>query len=488
MRSMWDFINECLEIHLTSFIEEWNGDKFEYGEILYKVEKQASKYDFRTFEGLKCVVACRHNLETLKSLCLCWKVKMVAIPISLHYGLEQCQNVVKVVQPDCIITDDVSVSLGKNIPTYTFNSFGSHRINNEKDCELNNIELMMCTSGTTGMPKASKLTGDAIINNVHAISEYFTIDSSDRILVCRPLYHCAVMVGEVLISLYRGTNITFYSEGYNPLTVGRILNRENITVMCGTPTIFKGVSNCMKHNRKSGKLRIIALSGEYLLQKYVKDIREIFCCAKIFNVYGLTEAGPRVTYLPWEKFEEMPQSVGIPLKNVSIKIVDDEGSKMEKGKIGKIWIDTPCVMNGYYRNQEKTNEHLHGKWLDTGDVGYLNDEGYLFVIGRSDDMIIRAGVNLYPKEVERKILEANGIKEAMVYGGLVDGVEQIFADVIMEKGCENMKLINIKTLISEKLPNYMMPTCVNKVQDFPRNASGKIIRPLRKMRNTDYNM
>ena len=214
-------------------------------------------------------------------------------------------------------------------------------------------------------------------------------------------------------------------------------------------------------------------------------------------MYGLTEAGPRVSYLDPELFKTVPQAVGIPLNGVELTIakeknegeqlyqtysvLDDSYIEAANSEVGRIWISTPYRMVGYYKQEERTKERIHNKWFDTGDVGYIKD-GLLYVVGRSDDMIIKSGVNIYPREIESKLLELEEIKEALAYGVIVDGVEQIATDVILEKGCNDLELIKVKEIISKQLPGYLIPSIVNIVKDFKRNGSGKVIRPAKQIR------
>ena len=148
---------------------------------------------------------------------------------------------------------------------------------------------------------------------------------------------------------------------------------------------------------------------------------------------------------------------------------------MANKEIGRIWIKTPYLMKGYYKNELKTKERKYGDWFDTGDVGYIDNE-YLYVVGRSDDMIIKGGLNIYPRDIENCILGIDDVKEVLVYGVIIDNVEQICADVILSDR-DNQDILALRKKIANKVEGYMMPHIVNIVEDFKRNASGKIVRP-----------
>lgn len=466
-----------------AIIEEYNGARYSYLEMVSLINAYAAKVDRLSYKGRRCIIVSRQSIEDLKALMFCWNLGMIAVPMSLHYGVDRCQKIINVIQPDLILSDDEGIELTTDAKIYTLDTIPSKFFNSS--CEnIPDVELMMCTSGTTGMPKAGMFTGIAIKTNVKAISEYFPITNKDTILISRPLYHCAVLVGELLTAIYNGTNILFYSKDYNPIVLSRILGKIDITVMCGTPTILKGIADCFRHQKKEGELKLIALSGEFLLPEYARNIAESFKEAKIFNVYGLTEAGPRVSYLESNRFCSIPQSVGVALNGVEYKIVKEDLSQSKPcsdakaGEIGRIWVKTPCLMVGYYKDEIKTKERMHHQWFDTGDVGYI-DEGFLYVVGRSDDMIIISGVNIYPKEIECKILELAEVKEVLAYGILVDNMEQIAVDVILNEANKELGALKLKELILKQVEGYMMPRRVNIVHDFKRNASGKVIRPVK---------
>lgn len=481
MAVMWDFIKKQLLKNKNSYIAEYDGKKYTFQNLYQEIESVGNQKECSRLLRAKCVILCEKSIEAVKALFFCWKTNMIAIPLSLQYGESQCDSVIELTQPDYIITDNESICEKYNNAFIIGDSMQFSKCINE-DADLRDIELIMCTSGTTGTPKASMLSGIAIKTNVNSIAEYFTVDKSDLFLISRPIYHCAVLVGELLLSIFVGANILLYSEGFNPMFLSNILCKEGVTVMCGTPSLFKGLSDYLVHKNKSGKLRTIALSGEYLLKEYANSIKVSFPEAKVFNVYGLTEAGPRVSYLSWHLFEQNSQSVGKPLSGVRIKIVDEYGSEKNNNDVGNVWINTPSIMKGYYKNIKETQNRFHGKWFDTKDVGFVDEQGYLYIVGRSDDMIIKSGINIYPQEIEKKISTLSEVKSVMAYSVLDYGIEQIIVEVILNDEYKSITSNELTKKFSEILPGYMMPKFVKIVTKFPRNATGKKIRPIKKVR------
>ena len=480
---MWEFVKTNLIKNASAIIKENNCNKsYTYIEIFHEIQYWSEEIRGLTLKGAKCAILCSCNIETIKALFFCWNMEMIAVPLAMHYGIEHCAKIINIVQPDIILTDDLRLceEYDKEKCVVLDNLKSLFALNIKEEEELRNVEIMMCTSGTTGYPKAIKFSAEAIQNNIVAISKYFPLTSKDTILICRPIYHCAVLVGELLLAIFVGANIELYSGGFNPLVITNILMQEEISVLCGTPTIFKGLASCIKHRNAENNIKTIALSGEYLLPAHAKDIREAFPLAKIFNVYGLTEAGPRVSFLPYELFDKNPSSVGQPLSGVDIKIVNENG--YDVATIGEVWVRTKSIMSGYYKEAEKTLEKFHDGWFATGDLGTLDKNNYLYILGRSDDMIIKAGMNIYPQEIEKKIIQIPEIKEVLVYGKIENGIERIIAEVILNDCYKETTGLDIMEKVSQILPDYMMPAKVIIVDQLQKNASGKVLRPSKKAR------
>lgn len=342
---------------------------------------------------------------------------------------------------------------------------------------LSNVALIMCTSGTTGKPKGAMITKEGLKQNVKAIASYFSINDSDTILIARPLYHCAVLTGEFLVSLFRGSSILLFDSIYNPINIISHSIEQKVTTFCGTPTLLNHIAQLVKRSNKKVSIKKITISGECLNASIAKNIRNAFPEAEIYNVYGLTEASPRVSYLPCNEFDSCQGSVGIPINGVKIKIVDIKtGSDLPSNSHGVVMVLSPSLMKGYYRNDYLTTKVIKDKWLNTHDIGYKDDNGYLYILSRMDDMIIKAGMNIYPKEIENIIGSLPEILDCVVYGehGILG--EIIIIDIVM---CDKYEKCDVKTIMSkfkEVLPPYLMPSRVNIVKSIPKNASGKIMR------------
>jgi len=195
-----------------------------------------------------------------------------------------------------------------------------------------------------------------------------------------------------------------------------------------------------------------------------------------YFVYGLTEAAPRVSFLAPRLFGQKDNCAGSPLKSIELGIIGQDGRPVPEGQIGQVVVKGPNVFLGYYRNDEQTARRLRDGWLLTGDMGYVADDGLLHIAGRLDDMIIRAGLNIYPYEIESKLLESDDIREVAVWGEPDPKFGQrIVAEVVLHEG-DNRSIQDVHRLCLRLLEPYQLPDRIHIKNQLARNATGKIVR------------
>lgn len=386
------------------------------------------------------------DLDTAKALLACLYAHKTAVILSKRYGERHIKRIIETVKLSYLITE-----------------YGVKKIaeTQQESEDLSDVAVIMCTSGTTGKPKGAMITYENLITNLIDISKYFSINDSDHILIARPLYHCAVLTGEFLISLLKGLRISFVGEGFAPAKILTKAKNSDVSVLCGTPTLLYHLSKINLKYKKPLILKCVVVSGECMTQTVASVTRSAFPNTQIYNVYGLTEASPRISYLPPTEFDDNPTSVGFPLDSLTVKLIDNE--LLVKGK---------SVMKGYYDNPDLTSLIKQDGWLHTGDVAEIDKQGRIYIKCRKDNMIIRAGMNIYPQEIESALKEDENIKEVLAYG---------------IKGETNSEKINIKvvtalskseiySICKQKLPSYELPDAIEIVEQIPKNASGKVIR------------
>ena len=396
-------------------------------------------------------VLCKSELNTCLGILSCIAAGAAAVPLSARYGDAHTERIIKQIGLSHIITD-FSGELGvKEIDP----------VKPETE-DLSDVALIMCTSGTTGTPKGAMITHENLITNLLDIERYFAVDLTDKILIARPLYHCAVLTGELLISLCRGLDICFDNGEFSPVRLLREITEKKVTVLGGTPTLFYHLCRTAIRGKEPLPLKTVAVSGECMTETTEKVMREALPDANIYNVYGLTEASPRVSALPPEQFDEHPLSIGFPLQNVEAKI--QNGELLVRGK---------TVMKGYYNDPAQTAKAISSGWLHTGDGAMMDGAGRITVKGRLDNMIIRAGMNIFPQEIESVLKADPRVTDALVYGEQ-NSVTQRLCVKIAANGLSRAELMAI---CRERLPAYEIPDAVEIVDALPRNASGKLLRP-----------
>ena len=204
-----------------------------------------------------------------------------------------------------------------------------------------------------------------------------------------------------------------------------------------------------------------------------KQISNAFADAEIYHVYGLTEASPRVSYLPPALFNGNEDYVGIPLNSVDVKIINCDGEIAQIDEEGILWVNGGNIMQGYYNAPEQTAKVLKQGWLCTGDIAVINSDGLLKIKGRSDDLIIRAGMNIYPQEIESTLKNDSRVREALAYkiDKSKSGVQ-----IGLKVSGDFYSVDEVRKLCAQVLPSFQMPTVIELLDELAKNGSGKIIR------------
>lgn len=422
----------------------------------------------------KCVILCKAQMNTAIAILGCWKAGLIVVPVACGYGKIHYDKIISAVSPDVLIVDDEELSNGYNIPSYNIQSgiMSGSAIPDCKDLELNDVCAIMYTSGTTGTPKGVMLTECGLKENVIAIAKYFSFTDKDTILIARPLYHSAVLTGELLVAMHHGANIVFFDGGYEPHQLAERIG-SGITVIGGTPTLLQHIAQIITRRNIKTELKYISISGECLSKKVAHNIHAAFPTANFFHVYGLTEASPRVAYLPPELFINCPESVGIPICDVKIKIVKEDGNVAPRLTEGRLFVTGPSIMKGYYMDSQSTERILNSGWLDTGDIAYMNERNMLFIKGRADDMIIKAGMNIYPREIEDALMENNMFRAVLVYKIISSDGQRIGLKVILRN---QVSIREIASYCKDVLPRYALPDEIEIVDSFETGPSGKTVR------------
>ncbi len=341
---------------------------------------------------------------------------------------------------------------------------------------LDDVAVMIYTSGTTGKPKGVMLTYRNIFSNLINIEKVVPLSHRDRFIVYLPMFHTFTLTATVLLPLYFGSPIVVIKS---ILPFSNILKQtllKRVTIFMGVPEVFNALSKAklpwyfMWFNR----LRAFVSGAAPLPESTLKRMKEKFPKVPLLEGYGLTEASPVVSINRMEK--QKPLSVGPPLPDYQVKIVDDELVELKTGQIGEIIVKGDNVMKGYYKNETATEETVINGWLLTGDMGYVDEDGYIYIVDRKKDLIISKGINIYPREIEEVLMAHPSIEEAAVVGKKDETHGEIPVAFIKLKEDKTLSEKEVRNYLKERLANYKIPKSYYFVEDLPRNATGKVLK------------
>jgi long-chain acyl-CoA synthetase len=480
--NLWSELESAFKSNaLRPSVSDEEGNSLSYEELLHIVQGLAMHLRAQVQRKSRICVLNSHSYYDAIGILGVLAADCVGVPMSLNYGESNCCRIMQRAEPSILLTninplpDSMQeVIREKKILVLPVETGGEYPFV-EPASQMSDLALLMFTSGTTGTPKGAMLSHSNLLCNLKDIAAYFTLAPDDHFLIARPLYHAAVMTGEFLHALMHGSRITFYNEAFSPKRLLTFLEASRCSVMCATPTLFYHLA-INKRKTELPSLRKITVSGECLLPQVAEKLISAFSSVEFLNVYGLTEASPRVSHLDPEFFIKKVGSVGIPLNSVKVKIVNEEGTEMLNGEIGELLVRGPNVMMGYWKDEDLSAKKIVNGWLHTGDLARLDEGGFIYIIGRKDYMIIRAGVNIYPQEIENSLLKNDSIKEIMIWGepDPISG-QRICAALVPHEGVK-LTVKEFMLICRNCLEPYKWPDEVMIMDALPRNASGKLMR------------
>lgn len=340
------------------------------------------------------------------------------------------------------------------------------------------LALLQYTGGTTGHPKGVMLTHYNLVANV-TMSEAWLYKSKGKqqtVLAVLPFFHVYGMTTVMNFAVMQGSKMILMPK-FDINSVLKTITKQRPTLFPGAPTIYIGLLNHPDIERYDLSSIDACLSGSAALPKEVQEKFENITGGKLVEGYGLTETSP-VTHanLVWGK--RVNGSIGIPWPDTDAKIfrLEEEMVEAEIGEIGEIAVKGPQVMQGYWNNPEETEKVLKDGWFLTGDIGYMDEDGYFYIVDRKKDMIIASGFNIYPREIEEVLYEHEAIQEAVV-AGIPDPYrgETVKAYVVLKEGYQ-ISEEELDAFCKKNLATFKVPKVYEFRKELPKTAIGKILR------------
>ena len=361
--------------------------------------------------------------------------------------------------------------------------------------------VIFYTSGTTGKPKGAISTHRSMIANLQntvynamagamlsanpsSTSTTSSTSSSSSTsqssgLLTSPLFHVSGCHSNLVVGLMGGLKLVIPVGKFEPEKVMQLIQDERITVWATVPTmVWRVVEHPARSNYDLSSVTQIAYGGSPSAAELQRMIQATFPSVKTMgNAYGLTESSSVATVNSGQDFLDKPDSVGRAMPVIDIRIADPAGDAQPAGETGEVWIKGPTIMPGYWGKPEETAETVTDGWLHTGDVGYLDGEGFLFITDRAKDMIIRGGENIYCVEIENRLVEHPGVLDAAVIGVPHPTLgEEVKAVVQVELG-STLTAAEVRAWVADVLADFKVPAYVEMTTEkLPRNASGKLLK------------
>jgi fatty-acyl-CoA synthase len=335
---------------------------------------------------------------------------------------------------------------------------------------------IMYTSGTESRPKGALLTSRALIANYVSCIVDGDMEEGDIELHCLPLYHCAQLDCLLTVDLYLGAT-SILLRAPDPAAMLEAVEAERVTKLFCPPTVWISL---LRHpdfeKRDLSSLTKGYYGASIMPTAIIEELLRRLPGIRLWNFYGQTEMAPVATVLkPHDQLRKLG-SAGLPAINVETRIVDDEDQDVPAGVVGEIVHRSPQAMLGYYNDEAKTAEAFRGGWFHSGDLGRMDEDGYLYVIDRKKDMIKTGGENVASREIEEVLFAHPQVAEAAVFGVPHERWIEAVTAVVVARSGETLDLTSLEAHCREQLASYKRPKTIVVVDALPKNASGKILK------------
>lgn len=442
---------------------------YTYSEVkqsILRLSNFLSEYDFDAQSRI--IVFIPNDTKAIVSVFAILNCNMIAVPIDIQTPSNVLIEMINTVNAQAIIClskksiEQIDFKKCGEIEIIFYDEcFSKKAVKNERLIKKrdDDLALILFTSGTTGRFKAVVHSHKTVLSNIYSVLDYMKVDENDKFYVMKTYVHCSSLLSEILVALFANASVCLYKPKVSiNVTIERIM-KEKATVLGINPTFLRMLTNLNSEKvmEKLASIKTVVTSGATVSTELLCKCKGLFENGKIINVYGLTEAGPRVSaQRPDGIYKE--GSVGHPIKNVSVKI--ENNKTYGKNNAGEVLVQTPSMMLQYWNDEKETSKKIVNNWLRTGDLGYFDQDGELYIIGRIDDMIIRSSHNVDPFRIDSIVETMEGIKQCVTFGvpDEINGQNIVSAVVKREHRIQAKDILDYcrKNLYGYELPNFIM--------------------------------
>jgi long-chain acyl-CoA synthetase len=462
-----------------------------YRELDYKIEKYASYLISLGIEkGDTVALSCYNTPEFIYSYFAVTKIGAIIVPLNLMLTLEEIQYVLLNAETKVLIIHEKIAQKLNLDPNHLKTGLGLKEIvllNDETkekieqsvitpfpEIDPKSMSTLLYTSGTTGKPKGAMLTHTNLIENAKSCEVALEGNGTDIFLCVLPMFHTFGFTVCVLLPLYVGCTIVIH-EAFHPKEVMESIIKNKVTVFSGVPAMYVVLSQAMRMGEIEFPTLRVAVSGGAPLPVEILKLFNEHYQIPLIEGYGLTEASPVVSFNPLSG-EKKAGSVGLPLQNISVRVIDEQEQDLPNYSVGELAVSGPNVMSGYFHAEAETKQVLKNGWLYTGDMAYIDNDGYIFIVDRKKELIITRGLNVYPREIEEAIYAHPSVLETAVVGAPDPTRGEIVKAYVVLREGKTLEKKDLSDFLNQRLANYKLPRIVEFVNELPKNAAGKIIK------------
>jgi acyl-CoA synthetase (AMP-forming)/AMP-acid ligase II len=455
-------------------------------------------------KGERIVLVLENSLEYVISYYGTLKIGAVAVPLSGDLKPDGVTPILREIEPKVVISsvryermlraidlselkiDSIIIKNSRldwkdsRLKVINLDEICSEQVNSniENHIEKSDLASIIYTSGSTGTPKGVMLSHENIVSNTQSICSYLQLTENDVQMVVLPFFY---VMGKSLLNTHFavGGTVVLNNKFAYPAAVVQQMADEGVTGFSGVPSTYAFLlhrSPIKKYRDKLSALRYCTQAGGHMAGQIKSELRQTLPNhTDIFIMYGATEASARLTYLEPENFDNKMGSIGKPIPGVRIQVMNSIGIEMTPGEQGELVAAGPNVMQGYWKDPEATHKALNQDGYHTGDLGYRDLEGYLFLSGRKDNLLKVGGHRINPQEIE-DVLMASGLLFETAVVGLQDsimGSKLIALSAPLDRNCTENQLLKY---CADRLPKHKIPSAVKMTRSIPKSETGKIDR------------
>ncbi|WP_316395365.1 malonyl-CoA synthase [Bradyrhizobium sp. 33ap4] len=469
-------------------IEQLDGSRISYGDLIARAGQMANVLVERGVKpGDRVAAQTEKSVSALVLYLATVRAGGAYLPLNTAYTLNELEYFITDAEPALVVCDPskqdgikaIAAKVGAKVETLGANGNGSLTEAADQAAKEfatvprgnNDLAAILYTSGTTGRSKGAMLSHDNLASNSYSLVDYWRFTDKDVLIHALPIYHTHGLFVASNVTLFARASMIFLPK-FDPDVIIKLMARA--TVMMGVPTFYtRLLQNPGLNKDATGHMRLFISGSAPLLADTHREWSDRTGHA-VLERYGMTETNMN-TSNPYDG-DRVPGAVGVALPGVSVRVTDPEtGKELPRETIGMIEVNGPNVFQGYWRMPEKTKAEFRADgFFITGDLGKIDDKGYVHILGRGKDLVISGGFNVYPKEIESEIDAMPGVIESAVIGvPHADFGEGVTAVLVCAKGADVSEAAVLKAL-DGRLAKFKMPKRVFVVEELPRNAMGKV--------------